>query len=59
MLVAKMDIQQDANNYMQKNQQNHSTLSRGISDLLFLRALDMPDQTQLKQHDSTVASLDV
>ena len=32
---------------------------RDISDLLFQRTLGMPDHTQLKQHDNTVASLDV
>ena len=59
MLVASMAIQQNANNYTQKNQQNHSTLSRDISDLLFQRTLGMLDQTQLKRDDNNVASLDV
>ena len=51
-----MDIQQDANNYMQKINKNHSTLSRDIGDLLFRRTLGM---LELKQHDNNVASLDV
>ena len=42
-----------------KNQQNFSTLSRDISDLLFQRILVMPDHTQLRGHDNTEASLDV
>ena len=57
-LVASMNIQQDANNYMQKTQQIHSTLSTDIDDLLFQRTC-MLEHTQLKQHDNTVASLDV
>ena len=57
MLVASMDIQQDANNYMQKI--NKITLSRDISDLLFHRTLGMPNHTQLKQYENTVASPDV
>ena len=39
-----MDIQQDANNFMQKKQQNHLTLSKDISDL-FQRISGMPDHT--------------
>ena len=39
-----------------KNQQNHPTLSRDISDLLFQRTLGMQDHVQLKQHDNTAAS---
>ena len=54
-----MDIQQDGNNYMQNYQQNHSTLSRDLTDLLFQGTLGMPDHTQLKWHDNTVVSLDV
>ena len=57
MLVASMDIQQDANNYMQKI--NKITLSIDISDLLFHRTLGMPNHTQLKQHENIVASPDV
>ena len=34
-------------------------LSRDIGDLLFQRTLNMPDHTQLKRHDNTVASMDV
>ena len=44
---------------MQKNQENHSTLSTDIGDWLFHRTLGMQDHTQLKGHDSTVASIDV
>ena len=59
ILVAYMDIQQDAKNYIQKINKNHSTISRDISDLLFQRTLGMPDHTQPKRHDNTEASLDV
>ena len=59
LLVALMDIQQDASGYRQKNQQNQSTMYRDIVDLLFQRPLGMLEHTQLKQHDHTVASLDV
>ena len=41
-----------------KNQQNHSTLSINIGNLLFQRILGIPDNTQLKRHN-TVASKDV
>ena len=54
-----MDIQQDAKNYIQKINKNHSTISRDISDLLFQRTLGMPDHTQPKRHDNTEASLNV
>ena len=54
-----MNIQQDANNYTQKINKNHSTISRDISTLLFQRTLGMPDHTKPKQHDNTEASLDV
>ena len=37
IFAASMDIQQDANNYVQKYQENHSALSRDIGDLLFQR----------------------
>ena len=57
ILVASVDIQQDANNYMQKI--NKITQPRDIGDLLFQRTLGMLEHTQLKQHDNTVASLDV
>ena len=40
ILAASMDIQQDA-----KNQQNHSTLSKDISDLLFQGTLGMLGHT--------------
>ena len=53
-----MNIQQDANNYVQKINKITQPFSRDISDLLFQRTLSMPDQTQLKRHDSNVASLD-
>ena len=49
MLVASMDIQQNTNNYIQKNQQHHSTFSRDISGLLFQKTFGMPDHTQLKR----------
>ena len=42
-----------------KNQQNHSALSKDITDLLFQRTLGIPDHTQLKLHDNNVASMDV
>ena len=42
-----------------KNQQNHTTLSKDIGDLLLQRTLGMPDHTQAKWHDDTVASIDV
>ena len=42
-----------------KNQQNHSTLSRDIGDLLFQRTLGMQDHIQPKRYDKTVASIDV
>ena len=43
-----------------KNQQNHTTLSKDIDDLLVQRTLGMPNHTQLKQHDNNdVASMDV
>ena len=35
------------------------TLSKDIGDLLLQRTLGMLDHTQLKQHDNTVASMDV
>ena len=56
MLVASMDIQQDANKYKQKI---NKITQPFISDLLFQRTLGLPDQTQLKQHNNTLASLDV
>ena len=59
MLVASMDIQQDTNNYMDKNQQNHSILSKDIRDLSFQRTLGMSDHTQLKRQDNNVAFLDM
>ena len=34
-------------------------LSRDIGDLLLQRTLGMPDHTQLKQHDKTVAFINV
>ena len=34
-------------------------LSKDIGDLLLQRTLEMPDHTQLKQHDNTKASMDV
>ena len=42
-----------------KNQQNHSTVSKDIGDLLFKRTLAMLDHTQLKRHDNNLASMDV
>ena len=42
-----------------KNQQNHLSLSKDIGDLLLQRTLGMPDNTQLKQHNNSVASMDV
>ena len=42
-----------------KNQQNYMTLSKDIGDLLFQKTLGIPDHTQLKQHDNTVASMNV
>ena len=42
-----------------KNQQNQSTISKDIGDFLFYRALEKSDNNQLKQHDNTVASMDV
>ena len=35
------------------------TISKDIGDLLFQRTLGMPDHTQLKRHDNTIASTDV
>ena len=49
-----MDIQQDANNYMQKIKK---ITSRDISDL-FQITLGISHHTQLKRHDNNVASLD-
>ena len=49
-----MDIQQDANNYMQKIKK---ITSRDISDL-FQITLGISDHTQLKRHDNNEASLD-
>ena len=41
------------------NQQNHSTLSRDIDNLLFQRTLGMLHHTQPKRHDITVTSMDL
>ena len=45
--------------YLQNNQQNHSVLSKDINDLLFPRALGMPNHTKLNQYDNTIAPIDV
>ena len=57
ILVTSMDIHQDANNYMQKTTKSLNPLLRYwwfISE-----NLGMLEDTQLKQHDNTVAFLDV
>ena len=59
MLVASINIQQDANNYMQKINKITQPFPEINNDLLFQRTLGMPDYIQLKQHDNNVASLDV
>ena len=57
ILVASMDIQQDASNYMQ----NINKITQPFPEIMmiYFRELVMLEHTQLKQHDNTVASLDV
>ena len=51
-----MDIQQDANNYMQ----NINKITQLFPEIMiYFREMGMLEHTQLKQHDNNVASLDV